>query len=112
MYSKKLSFSFTELLCFDLARGLNYLHSQHVLHRDIKPENLLVVSFSKNKNDVRAKLSDFGTSCFVSQNPESAPTSRTKQIGTPAYMAPEMEDGTYDFKCDIYSFALTVWSIF
>ena len=51
-------------------------------------------------------------SCFVSQNPESAPTSRTKQIGTPAYMAPEMEDGTYDFKCDIYSFALVYCLLF
>ena len=55
------------------------------MHRDLKPENLLVVSFSKDINTVRAKLSDFGTSRFVNQTMKM-----TNKIGTPVFMAPEV----------------------
>ena len=55
------------------------------MHRDLKPENLLIVSFSKDINTVRAKLSDFGTSRFVNQTMKM-----TNKIGTPAFMAPEV----------------------
>ena len=37
----------------------------------------------------------------------------TERIGTPAFMAPEAYGGEeYGKRCDVYSFAMTVWSIF
>ncbi|KAJ4458279.1 putative mitogen-activated protein kinase [Paratrimastix pyriformis] len=45
-------------MAFDMARGLNYLHTLRppILHRDIKSQNMLVT------DDMRVKVSDFGIS--------------------------------------------------
>ncbi|KAJ4456372.1 putative protein kinase [Paratrimastix pyriformis] len=45
-------------MAFDMARGLNYLHTLRppILHRDIKSQNMLVT------DDLRVKVSDFGIS--------------------------------------------------
>ena len=84
------------------------MHSSNIIHRDLKPENLLLVSFSKDINAVRAKISDFGTSRST-----VATMKMTNRIGTPAFMAPEVfSSEAYGKKSDVYSFALTVWSIF
>ena len=67
-----------------------------------------MVSFSKDINTVRAKLSDFGTSRTTSETMKM-----TNRIGTPAFMAPEVFDGEeYGKKSDVYSYGMTVWSIY
>ena len=67
-----------------------------------------MVSFSKDINTVRAKLSDFGTSRSSSETMKM-----TSCIGTPAFMAPEVFDGAeYGKKSDVYSYGMTVCSIY
>ena len=69
---------------------------------------MLIVSFSKDINTVRAKLSDFGTSRSVSETMKM-----TSRIGTPVFMAPEVfDDEEYGKKSDVYSYGMTAWSIF
>ncbi len=48
-----------------IAKGLNYIHSQKFVHRDIKPSNILISkpsSLYKHTNNVSIKISDFGLS--------------------------------------------------
>ena len=68
-------------LCYQIAKGLQYLHSKNILHRDIKPENILLdANFS-------VKICDFGAACSIEQGGR-----RTSLCGTYEYMPPEMVD--------------------
>ena len=69
-------------ICYDIAKGMSYLHSKNVVHRDLKPENILI----DDRGNV--KLCDFGLSRLTTNDVEM-----TQQVGTPAYMAPEMAGG-------------------
>jgi serine/threonine protein kinase len=61
-----------------ILQGLEYVHCvKGIFHRDIKPENILL-TLSET-----IKISDFGESKFVN-------LSGMTQVGTPAYMAPEI----------------------
>ena len=96
---------------YDCACGMNYLHQSNIVHRDLKPENILVVSLDPDFG-VACKISDFGTTRDLS--PNSAAMSKTKGVGTPVYMAPEILDGCskYTSAVDVYSFALTMYNVF
>lgn len=79
-----------------LMSAINYCHVHGVCHRDIKPENILFAS--KKENSV-LKVADFGLSkIFTSEN-----NKMTSIVGTTYYMSPEVINGDYDEKCDIWS---------
>lgn len=83
-----------QLLC-DVATGLRYLHSQHVVHGDLTNNNILV--------DVngRAVLADFGLSFQISELTGSYPVT-----GAVQWMAPELIEGPIKLSIhsDMYSF--------
>lgn len=76
--------------------GLIHMHKHSYIHRDIKPANIVV---SKNGE---AKLIDFGISRPYIQD------DLTKEIGTYGYYAPEVIEGRYDFRADIYSLGVVI----
>ncbi|BFU19183.1 protein kinase domain containing protein [Entamoeba histolytica HM-1:IMSS-B] len=90
--------------CHDIASGMDYLHQNDITHRDLKTDNVLV--YSKNPFDpVVCKVTDFGTSrSFI----ESLGKTGIQNIGTPMYMAPELNTGEQDMtlKSDVFSFAI------
>lgn len=63
-------------LFISVVKAVAYCHSQGIYHRDIKPENVVLTK------DGTAKLTDFG---FATTAKES-----TAQVGTRAYMSPEL----------------------
>jgi serine/threonine protein kinase len=99
--------------------GLEYLHTRGVIHRDLKPANVLCSEALD-----RVKVSDFGTSTKLfnmSGSPSAAHQHQhhmTTNLGTPAYMAPELvsdgrvvvADGAAARQVDVYSFAILLYT--
>ena len=52
---------FRTKLALDVAKGMNFLHTNNIYHRDLKPDNMLVISPHRN-NHINLKITDFGTS--------------------------------------------------
>ncbi|XP_064261329.1 serine/threonine-protein kinase PAK 3-like [Passer domesticus] len=78
-------------------RGLDFLHSNHVIHQDVKSENILL------RTDGSVKLADFGLSTEFT--PEQS--GGCWVAGTPWWMAPEVVTGQpYGPKVDIWSFGI------
>ena len=79
-----------------ILQAVNYLQAHGVCHRDLKPENIL---FSTISEDSQVKLIDFGLNkVFDSDNNTMKGT-----VGTTFYMAPEVINGKYNEKCDIWA---------
>ncbi|KAK9356747.1 kinase-like domain-containing protein [Lipomyces doorenjongii] len=89
----------------DLTLGIEYLHSQGVVHRDIKPDNLLLTS------DNVLKIVDFGVSEFFERDNDAM----SKQAGSPAFMAPELNAvPRVDYSgraADIWSMGVTLYCL-
>ncbi|KNC56031.1 TKL/DRK protein kinase [Thecamonas trahens ATCC 50062] len=86
----------------DAAKGMAYLHGNKppIIHRDLKSLNLLV------DTNWTVKITDFG----LTTAKEASGT--MTQCGTPQWMAPEvLRNEPYDYKADIYSFAIVLWEM-
>lgn len=84
----------------DVANAMAYLHSQNITHRDLKLSNILVDA------NMQVKIADLGTAA-------TGTVLHRTRAGTPDHSAPEILDGKpYDRTCDVYSFAICLWSLF
>ncbi|KAJ7527007.1 hypothetical protein O6H91_16G031700 [Diphasiastrum complanatum] len=89
-------------MALDVARGMEYLHSQGVIHRDLKSENLCL------DKDLFVKITDFGVSCHFTED-----DNLNKDTGTYRWMAPEMiSQKAYTKKVDVYSFGIVLWELY
>ena len=80
-----------------LLSAINYCHSNGVVHRDLKPENILL---EESLDFGTMKIIDFGTATAFDGNGRRK---LTEMLGTPYYIAPEVLQGQYNEKCDIWS---------
>ncbi len=94
-----------------LARALDYAHSQGIIHRDIKPSNIML------SNDGQSvKILDYGiarlneTDALLGQ--EVLKTQVGAVLGTPRYMSPEQALGqTSDGRSDLYSVGIVLYEL-
>lgn len=78
-----------------LFSAVAYCHSKHIIHRDLKPENILL---DQSDNSLTIKVADFGSSCIF-----DVERKLTGCFGSPYYVSPEVVQGRYDEKCDVWS---------
>lgn len=80
---------------FQIIRGIDFCHYNHIIHRDVKPENVLVSSSGV------IKLCDFGFARLLSANGEIY----TDYVATRWYRAPELlvGDTKYGKEVDIWA---------
>ena len=95
--------------------GISYCHNQGIAHRDLKLENVLFLS--KNKNST-VKIIDFGLSHITRKKLVQYITGKNFEnfgmesiVGTPQYISPEVIQGKYNQKCDIWSAGVILYAM-
>src|SRR6266481_6434998 len=85
-----------------VARALQYIHTQKVIHRDIKPENIHISTSGV------VKLMDFG----IAKTEGLQMTRAGYVLGTPYYMAPEQVMGSnITEQVDVYAFGILLFEM-
>ena len=97
-YQKKLKVKLVKKWIKQILSALDFLHSNNLIHHDVKSKNILVDRISGD-----LKLGDL---IFAEKIGENGFFS--KYVGKEEYMAPEVKEGKYTFKADIYSLGLTI----
>ena len=88
-----------------IVSSINYTHKIGICHRDLKPENVLLV----DGDSLEVKVIDFGMGKFF-QNPSgTSKGTMAERVGTSYYIAPEVLEGNYNEKCDVWSLGVILY---
>ncbi|XP_076158326.1 serine/threonine-protein kinase pdik1l [Alosa pseudoharengus] len=120
LLSRKPSRRTNTSFMLQLGSALAFLHRNQIIHRDLKPDNILISQgrTPAGSPEPTLKVADFGLSkvCSTSGlNPEE-PASVNKcflstACGTDFYMAPEVWEGHYTAKADIFALGVIIWAM-
>jgi eukaryotic-like serine/threonine-protein kinase len=91
----------------EVAKGLDYAHTQGVLHRDVKPSNILISTESRSDAHEQVMLSDWGIARLID---DSTPLSRGGTVlASIQYAAPELLRGErLSAQTDVYALGATL----
>jgi len=89
--------------------ALQVLHQKGMIHRDLKPDNILISDAGYYQ------LTDFGlvqlTESYQGEKILEPEEEEGSIIGTPAFMSPEQALGNADFRSDLFSYGLTLYTL-
>ena len=86
-----------------MCKALCQVHNFGIIHRDIKAANIFL------DNSDQMKLADFGISRVLSNSRSKA----YSQVGSPAYMAPEIVQGKeYSMEVDIWALGVITFELY
>ncbi|KAJ8390209.1 hypothetical protein AAFF_G00109480 [Aldrovandia affinis] len=104
-----------------LTSAVAFLHKNNIVHRDLKPDNILI---SEKSGTPVLKVADFGLSkvCAGLGGLGKEGEDRNKNVnvnkfwlssacGSDFYMAPEVWEGHYTAKADIFALGIIIWAM-
>ncbi|XP_070758989.1 serine/threonine-protein kinase 35-like [Enoplosus armatus] len=106
-----------------LTSAVAFLHENNIVHRDLKPDNILI---SEKSGSPVLKVADFGLSkvCAglgnASEGKEGEDKNKNVNVnkfwlssacGSDFYMAPEVWEGHYTAKADIFALGIIIWAM-
>ncbi|XP_030634354.1 serine/threonine kinase 35, like [Chanos chanos] len=109
-----------------LSSAVAFLHQNNIVHRDLKPDNILI---SERSGVPVLKVADFGLSkvCAglstgMNQGDDVENKNKPKSMninkfwlssacGSDFYMAPEVWEGHYTAKADIFALGIIIWAM-
>ncbi|XP_066240351.1 serine/threonine-protein kinase 35 [Saccopteryx leptura] len=104
-----------------LTSAIAFLHKNHIVHRDLKPDNILI---TERSGAPVLKVADFGLSkvCagLAPRGKEGSQDSKNVNVnkywlssacGSDFYMAPEVWEGHYTAKADIFALGIIIWAM-
>ena len=99
MYSEKTA----AYLILQIMSAVDYCHKNGICHRDLKPENILFLNKGNEENNP-IKVIDFGLSQIIGEKKEKLKS----KVGTAYYVPPEILNGEYSQKCDVWSVGIII----
>ncbi|KAG7261129.1 hypothetical protein CRUP_002419 [Coryphaenoides rupestris] len=122
LLSRKPSRRTNTSFMLQLGSALAFLHRNQIIHRDLKPDNILISRgrvAAGSPEEPTLKVADFGLSKVCSSVPgphaeEPAGVNKcflSTACGTDFYMAPEVWEGHYTAKADIFALGVIIWAM-
>uniref|UniRef100_A0A667XWE3 non-specific serine/threonine protein kinase n=1 Tax=Myripristis murdjan TaxID=586833 RepID=A0A667XWE3_9TELE len=96
-----------------LTSAVAFLHENSIVHRDLKPDNILI---SEKSGAPVLKVADFGLSKVCGEDKDRHRTNINKfwlssACGSDFFMAPEVWEGHYTAKADIFALGIIIWAM-
>ncbi|XP_016403937.1 serine/threonine-protein kinase 35 [Sinocyclocheilus rhinocerous] len=106
-----------------MTSAVAFLHKNNIVHRDLKPDNILI---SQKSGSPVIKVSDFGLSkvcaglsCMENEGDNQVNKNMvninkfwlSSACGSDFYMAPEVWEGHYTAKADIFALGIIIWAM-
>ncbi|XP_038606515.1 serine/threonine-protein kinase 35 isoform X3 [Tachyglossus aculeatus] len=103
----------TRSFLLQLSSAVAFLHENRIVHRDLKPDNILV---TERSGPPVLKVADFGLSkvCAASSAAAPGPDDQfwlSSACGSDFFMAPEVWEGHYTAKADIFALGVIMWAL-
>ena len=89
-----------------MCAAIKQCHDRQIIHRDLKAEN-----FFLTMNGTRIKLGDFGVARVLENTTSGGIKNARTLAGTVTHIAPEMYEGEYDTKVDIWSLGVCLYHL-
>eukprot|EP01127_Copromyxa_protea_P000452 TRINITY_DN1036_c0_g1_i1.p1 TRINITY_DN1036_c0_g1~~TRINITY_DN1036_c0_g1_i1.p1 ORF type:complete len:1863 (-),score=380.38 TRINITY_DN1036_c0_g1_i1:23-5611(-) len=109
-----LSMALRLRFAWDIARGLEFMHSVDppLVHCDLKSPNVMIASLDPHALTC-AKVADFGLTKELRTEQLKGQPPHKRDVGNPTWLSPEILSGKpYGLPSDVYAYGIILWEVY